>query len=339
MKIIDVRSDTVTRPTDEMRAAMAAAEVGDDVYGDDPTVNRMQELAAEILGKERALFVPSGTMGNQLCVMTHTRRGDDVIVLRHAHILGHEAGAAALLSGVTLHVVDSPDGIMHAKDVIGHVHDDDIHVPPTTLLCHENPLAAGQAVPLGISRAAYEAAKERGLNVHMDGARIFNAAAALGVTPAEIAACTDSVMICISKGLCAPVGSLVAGTDEFIQRAIRNRKILGGGMRQAGVLAAAGLYALDNNIARLGEDHENAQTLARCLQELPWAFVDRETVETNIVCFHTPNHSAPAVCAALKKRGVLCSALGDRAIRMVTSLAVTAKDIGAVTAILRRLKP
>ena len=257
-KIIDIRSDTVTQPTPEMRRVMAEAPVGDDVYGDDPTVNRLEALAAEKSGKEAALFVPSGTMGNQLAIMTHTKRGDDVICGRNAHVFVHEVGAAAVLSGVILNPVDSPDDIIYPELLERAIREDDIHCPPTTLLCIENALATGKVVPLEVMERVYDTAKAHGLSVHMDGARLFNAAGALGVDPAAITKYTDTVMFCLSKGLCAPVGSILAGSREFINRARKNRKVLGGAMRQCGILAAAGILALTEMPAHLREDHENA---------------------------------------------------------------------------------
>jgi len=330
MKRIDVRSDTVTRPTDEMRSAMANALVGDDVYGDDPTVNRMQEMAAEILGKEAALFVPSGTMGNQICIMANTRRGDDVIVLRHAHVLEHEAGAASVLSGITFNVDDSEDGIMHAEHLLKHIHEDDIHQPPTTLLCHENPLATGQAVPLDIAGQTYRTAKELGLMVHMDGARIFNAAAALGVKPAEIAACTDTVMACLSKGLCAPVGSIIAGSADFIKQAIRCRKLLGGGMRQVGVLAAAGIIGLETMSLRTGEDNDNADKLADRLSKTPGIRVNRPGIPINMVFFaveaeETLLRALPD--RMLEKHGILMNGCEAGEFRFVAHHDVTLEDL------------
>jgi len=330
MKVIDVRSDTVTRPTSQMRSAMAEAPVGDDVYGDDPTVNRMQEIAARILGKEAALFVASGTMGNQICIMANTHRGDDVIVLRHAHLLEHEAGAAALLSGVTFNVVDSEDGIMHAAHVRRHIHDDDIHYPPTTLLCHENPLATGQAVPVEVARETYQTAKDLGLTVHMDAARIFNAAAALDVTPAEIAQCADTVMICLSKGLCAPVGSLIAGSGDFIKRAIRCRKLLGGGMRQAGILAAAGIIGLQDMSQRVYQDNLNALQLAGHLGSIPCVNVIATGIQINMV-FFTIDMPEEFLCLLpdrmMEKYGILMNGLMDNEFRFVAHNDVTLEEL------------
>ena len=236
MNFIDFRSDTVTHPTPAMRQAMFEAAVGDDVYQDDPTTNELERLAAEMLGMEAALFVPSGTMGNQLAVMTHTRRGDEAIVSIGCHIFEHEVGAASVLSGVTLHPLTFPNGVYDAAMIEGAIRSDDIHEPPTTLICLENALANGRVVPVETMREIREMANAHGIAVHMDGARLFNAATALGVDVKELTACVDSVSCCLSKGLCAPVGSVLCGSAEFIARARRNRKLLGGGMRQTGIL-------------------------------------------------------------------------------------------------------
>ena len=328
-KFIDIRSDTVTQPTPAMRRAMAEAPVGDDVYGDDPTVNRLEALAARMAGKEAALFVPSGTMGNQLAIMTHTRRGDDVICGRDSHIFVHEVGAAAVLSGVTLNTVESPDGIITPELMEKAVREDDIHCPPTTLLCVENALATGRAVPLETARAVYRAAKDRGLMVHMDGARLFNAAAALGCSAADIAACTDSVMFCLSKGLCAPVGSMLAGSREFIRRARKNRKILGGGMRQCGVLAAAGIIALEEMTGRLAEDHENAAWLRERLAKIPGVRVKTGGIQINMVFFtlDCPDALAASLPERFLEKGVKINGISGGEFRFVTNHDVTREDL------------
>ncbi len=332
MKRIDLRSDTVTRPTPEMRAAMAQAPVGDDVYGDDPTVNRLQELAAHMLGKEAALFVPSGTMANQVAVMTHTRRGDDVICLRRCHINQHEVGAAGVLSGVTLNLVDTPDGILRGRDVAEYRRDDDIHCPPTTLVCTENALAIGKAVPLDDARELYIACRDAGLPVHMDGARIFNAAAALGVSAAEIAVCADSVMFCLSKGLCSPVGSLLCGTRDFIDRAARGRKMLGGGMRQAGILAAAGILSLEVMTKRLHEDHALAAYLADRFTALPGVTVVGGGIPINMVFFtvDAPVSRQKQLPDWMLEHGVLINPAELGEFRFVTHNDVTRADVDTV---------
>ncbi|MDR0399638.1 MAG: threonine aldolase [Treponema sp.] len=336
---IDLRSDTVTLPTAEMREAMAAAELGDDVYGDDPTMNRLTELAARTLGKEAALFVPSGTMGNQLCIMTHTRPGNEIIVGAASHIVCHEAGAAARLSGAAYALVDNPDHQIHAADVRRLVRPGgNVHYPATALLCLENALGDGNVVPLEEMRAAAGAAHERGLKVHLDGARIFNAALALGVPVRDIAACADSVMFCVSKGLCAPVGSLVCGSAEFVERARYNRKILGGGLRQAGVLAACGIVALEKMTARLAEDHENARLLGEYLAAIPGIQVDREKIRINMVFWSAsiPGFDDDAFRAFMERRRVIIGEGGPAGeYRFVTHRGVSREDIGAAAAALR----
>ena len=337
--IIDIRSDTVTQPTPEMRRAMAEAPVGDDVYGDDPTVNRLEKLAAELSGKEAALFVPSGTMGNQLAIMTHTRRGDAVVCGRNAHVLVHEVGASAILSGVTLDPVDSPDDIIHPPLLEKAIRENDIHCPPTTLLCVENALATGRVVPLEEMEAIYAAAKAHGLMVHMDGARLFNAAVALDVPAAEVAKYTDSVMFCLSKGLCAPVGSMLAGSREFIARARKNRKILGGAMRQCGILAAAGILALTQMPEQLREDHENAAWLRQRIASIPGVHVKADGIQINMV-FFTLDHPEELVRALPEKfleRGVKINGISAGEFRFVTNHDVTREDLAYVADCLEEL--
>ena len=285
MKFIDLRSDTVTQPTYEMREAMAKAFVGDDVYEDDPTINELEELAAKMVGKEDALFVASGTMGNQIAIMTHTKFGDEIIVNAKSHIVKYEVGAAARLSGVSYAIVDNPDGRIHGKDVHKKVRGIDIHYPDTGLLCLENALTDGTVVSLELMKEAYETAKKYNIPVHTDGARIFNAAESLGVDVKEITQYTDSVMFCLSKGLCSPVGSLLCGSSDFIKRARKNRKILGGGMRQAGVLGACGLISLNTMTKRLKEDHENAKYFANQLLGFPFIKLDMDSVQINMIFF------------------------------------------------------
>ena len=338
-RIIDIRSDTVTQPTPEMRRAMAEAPVGDDVYGDDPTVNRLEQLAAELSGKEAALFVPSGTMGNQLAIMTHTRRGDAVICGRNAHVLVHEVGASAVLSGVTLDPVDSPDDIIHPHLLEKAIREDDLHCPPTTLLCVENALATGRVVPLEEMEAIYTAAKARGLMVHMDGARLFNAAVALGVPAAQVAKYTDSVMFCLSKGLCAPVGSMLAGSREFITRARKNRKILGGAMRQCGILAAAGILALTEMPAHLAVDHENAAWLRQRLAKIPGVQVKEDGIQINMVFFtvQRPDQVIRALPEKLLERGIKINGVSAGEFRFVTNHDVTREDLAYVADCLEAL--
>ncbi len=331
--MIDLRSDTVTQPTEEMRKAMAEAPLGDDVYGDDPTMNHLEELAAKTIGKEAALFVVSGTMGNQLGVMTHTKRGNEIILGKNCHIVRYECGAAAVLSQVSFHQVDNPNGFIYPEDVAKGFRTSDIHSPETGLLCLENALAGGRVVPLEIMRASSGAARERGVPVHLDGARIFNAALSLGLDVKEIAACADSVMFCLSKGLCAPVGSILAGSRDFIQRARRNRKILGGGMRQAGVLAAPGIIAIEKMTRRLGEDHENAKYLAQKLQALNFVECNPGEVEINMVFFNIrkPGFSADAYTKHMLGKNIKVSGeTSPGRYRYVTHHGITRKDIDLV---------
>jgi threonine aldolase len=284
---IELRSDTCTLPTDEMREAMRSAEVGDDVFGEDPTINRLEALAAEKVGKEAALFLPSGTMGNLVAVMTHCRRGDEIVLEAESHIYYYEVGGLSAIAGVVPRLVPGKNGILNPDDVRKALRPRNIHYPPTTCITVENSHNRGGGTVTGIPvlEAIAEIARERGMTFHMDGARIFNAAIALGVDVREIAKHADSVMFCLSKGLSAPVGSMLAGTADFIERARKNRKMAGGGMRQAGVLAAAGIIALTKMVDRLAEDHDNAKEFARGLSEIPGVSIDLSTVQTNIVMF------------------------------------------------------
>ena len=283
MKRMDFRSDTVTHPTPAMREAMATAEVGDDVYQDDPTTNRLEELAAEAVGKEAALFVASGTMGNQLALMAHTQRGQEAIVSFNSHIFEHEVGAAAVLSGLSMRALVFENGVYDAAQIEANIRGGDIHEAPTGIICLENALANGRVVPMDVMREVQEVGRRHGIPVHMDGARLFNAAVALGVDVRDLAACLDSVQFCLSKGLCAPIGSVLCGKADFIARARKYRKMLGGGMRQTGVLAAAGIIAIQEMTKRLAEDHANARFLAERLNELPGVAVDLDAVQVNMV--------------------------------------------------------
>lgn len=283
--MIDLRSDTVTKPTEEMLKAMSLAEVGDDVYEDDPTVNRLQELAAHRVGKEAALFAPSGTMCNQLAIMAHTRHGDEIIVDKNSHIVVHEVGATAVLSGVNLNQVNNKELSVTKEDVLKNIRNDDIHYPRTSLVCMENALGNGTVVPLQTMKGTYEVAKQKNIPIHLDGARIFNAATYLNVDVKELTKYCDTLMFCVSKGLCAPVGSLLCGDKEFIKKARRYRKLLGGGMRQIGVLAAAGIIGMEKMIMRLDDDHENAKILANLLKQLPNVQIDINKVHINMLFF------------------------------------------------------
>ncbi|RKD27551.1 L-threonine aldolase [Caminicella sporogenes DSM 14501] len=284
-KMIDLRSDTVTMPTDEMRQAMASAPVGDDGYGDDPTVKKLEEKAADIVGKEDALFVPSGIFGNQLAILTHTNRGDEIIVEANSHIVMHEVGAAAVIAGVQLRNIEGRNGRMSIKDVERAIREENIHFPRTGLICIENAHSCGTVIGLDNMSEISEIAKKNNIPVHLDGARVFNAAKALNVDVKEITKYADSVMFCLSKGLCAPVGSILAGSKEFIEKARKNRKLMGGGLRQAGIIAAAGIVALDTMIDRLEEDHKNAKYLAEKLSEIDKIEVRFDKNDINMVFF------------------------------------------------------
>ncbi len=325
MAPIDLRSDTVTRPSAAMREAMARAEVGDDVYGEDPSVNRLQEMAAALLRKEAALFVPSGTMANQVAIRAHTRPGDALIAGQGSHLYLYESGAAAALSGVQP-VLVGEDGFFGADDVRAAIAPADDHFPSTRLVCVENThnKSGGRVFPLALQLELAEAARSAGLLLHLDGARLFNAAVASGTDAAELAAPYDSVSFCLSKGLGAPVGSLVCGSREFIGSAHRFRKMFGGGMRQAGVLAAAGIHALQHGVKRLADDHANARHLADGLAAIPGSRLLRPP-ETNIVLFSVDDVSR--FVREIRARGVLINAIGPAALRAVTHLDVSQEDV------------
>ncbi len=329
--MIDLRSDTVTKPTPGMRAAMAQAEVGDDVYGEDPTVNALEAKAAQLLGKEAALFVPTGVMANQLCIRVHTRPGDEVIVEKTAHVIRYEGGSASALSQVQLCCVEGDRGRLAAEHVMEAIRPHDIHDPPTTLVCLEQThnVGGGSVYPLSTIREITKLAAGRGLASHLDGARLFNAVAASGVSAAEFARSFDTVSFCLSKGLGAPVGSLIVSTHDRVARLRRLRKMFGGGMRQAGILASAGIYALDHHVARLREDHDNAKHFALQLQQIPTVYVDPDLVETNIVLFEVvqSDRSTGELVQALKDAGVLLNAVGEHRFRAVTHLDVSSEDI------------
>ena len=323
--IIDLRSDTVTRPSPEMRAAMAAAEVGDDVYGEDPTVNLLERRAAEVFGREAALFVPTGIMGNQIAIRLHTQPGQEVISESRAHILDWEMATTAVFSGCLVRAVQAERGILTWKHIEPVLSGRSPFRAATGLIEIENTanLAGGTVTPLPVMEEIWAGAKERKLPVHLDGARIFNAATALGVDVKTLTRGFGTVMFCLSKGLGAPVGSMLVGSAELMERARIYRKALGGGMRQAGVLAAAGLIALEKGPARLHEDHANARLLAEALSNIESVTIDLDAVETNIVVFRlTGGLSATDVVARLKARGILASAFGADAIRLVTHLDV-----------------
>lgn len=328
-RVIDLRPDTVTVPSDAMRRAMYEAEVGDDVFGEDPTVKRLQRMAAEVTGKEAALFVPSGSMGNLVAVLAQCQRGDEAICGGEAHVLQYEVGSAGGVAGVTLRpVANDARGRMDPVEVEATIRGENVHLPRTALLMLENThnRCGGAAIPVEHIQELADIAHRHGVRVHIDGARIFNAALALGTSVADAAEPADSVGFCLSKGLGAPVGSLVCGPEEFIARAHKMRKMLGGGMRQAGIIAAAGIYALEHMVDRLADDHENAKTLARELAGLPMVELDPETIDTNIVIFRVRG-DALDFARAMKQAGVLTTMPGPDRIRMVTHCGIGRGDI------------
>jgi len=330
--VIDLRSDTVTHPTQAMREAMYRAEVGDDVYGEDPTVNRLQEMAAERFGKEAALLVLSGTMGNLLGVLSQTRSGDEAIVGKYCHIFLNEAGGAAALGGVQLYPIASRRGVLDPNDVMAAMRDpNNTHHPRSKLVCLENThnRDGGAAVPVAVMDAVADVAHERGLRVHVDGARIFNASVALAVPVSRLTRGADTVQFCLSKGLGCPVGSMLVGSKETIKEAHRWRKMIGGGMRQAGIIAAAGIVALEQMVDRMAEDHANAKRLAAGLNELPGIHVDLDGVETNIVMVDvdTERVDPRAFVAGMRERGVKVGSPYGGRMRVVTHYQVTAEDV------------
>lgn len=339
--VIDLRSDTVTKPTPPMREAMAEAEVGDDVFGDDPTVQELEAETAAILGKEAALYTASGTMANELAVHGHTEPGDEVLVDAEAHIYYYEAGGPAALSGVMCRCLNGQRGVFTGADVEGALRPVDAHFPRTRLVCVENThnRGGGKVWPLERIKEVEAAARKHGLHTHLDGARLWNAAVATGIAERDYAAPFDTVSVCFSKGLGAPVGSALAGPRSFIERARRFRKMLGGGMRQAGIIAAGALYALRHHRARLAEDHANAKALASGLAALEGLEGDPADVETNMARVRVLAMPAQQLVDRLKSRGVLVLAVSADTIRAVTNLMVSAEDIGkAVAAAAQALK-
>lgn len=346
--LIDLRSDTVTIPTPAMREAMYHAEVGDDVYGEDPTINRLQEMAAAITGKEAALFVPSGTMGNAIAMLTHAGRGRAVIVGDESHVYHYEAGGPSTLGGSPMWVVpNNPDGTLDLKKIQAGIADEsDEHVAATALLCIENTQNRCGGTVLSVQQvdALANLAHTHSIAIHVDGARIFNAAVALGVPVSSLVHSVDSVMFCLSKGLSAPVGSMLVGNKEFIRRAHRTRKLLGGGMRQAGVLAAAGIIALEQMVDRLAEDHEHCKQLAQGLADFPHIEIDVERVVTNILIFRVLNAQQERLTEAetqqflqrVKEHGILMGSMGSGMIRAVTHYGIEEHDITTALVGIRR---
>ncbi len=340
-EIIDLRSDTVTKPSPEMRRAMYDAEVGDDVFGEDPTVNSLQERIAGLLGKEKALFVSSGVMGNQLCLKAHTEPGNEVILEYDSHIFNYETVAPSIISGVQLHPIPGLRGVITADQVRQAIRPRAYYLPQTTLVCVENThnSSGGTVFPLDEIRRIRELADGVGLKMHLDGARLWNASVATGIPPQEYCKYFDSVSVCFSKGLGAPVGSAIAGRAEMIERAHRYRKILGGGMRQIGILAAAAHYALTHNISRLKQDHEKAKLLAEKLSCLKKLKIDLESVQTNIVLIDVSGteHSTDEVLAMLRERGVLLTPEKRTCVRAVAHLDVSREQVLQAAEIFRGL--
>ncbi len=331
-KLIDLRSDTVTKPSPEMRKAMAEAEVGDDVFGEDPTVNALQEKAAELLGKEAAIFVCSGTMANQVAIRAQTHHGDEIIADKNCHTFNCEAGGVAALSGVLVNTIEGNRGILTVDQIREAIRPEDHHFAPTRLISLENThnRGGGSIYPLEEILKIHELAQEMGLLMHLDGARLFNASVASGIAVKEYARYFDSVSFCLSKGLGCPVGSLVVGSADLIDKVHRYRKMFGGGMRQVGIIAAAGIYALDHNISRLKEDHDNAKELAGAFHSIKGVTINPEEVETNIVIFDVvgTGMDAQSVTDRLRERGVLMLPISPTRVRAVTHLDVDVKDMG-----------
>jgi len=337
---IELRSDTFTRPTAGMRAALAAAEVGDDVFGEDPTVNRLEERVAALLGKDAALFVPSGTMSNQVCIRSWTQPGDEMLCDANCHIYNYEAGGAVVLSGVSPRTIEGEHGILDVAQLEGKVRPINDHLVRTRIVCLENThnRGGGSVYPLDKVRAIRDWTRRHGLILHLDGARLWNAAVATGIPPKTWAEQFDSVSVCFSKGLGAPVGSALAGPRDFVTRARRVRKLFGGGMRQAGVLAAAALYALDHHVERLAEDHRNARILARAVADTPGLRLTPPEPPTNILIVHIEPRlgTAADVATALKEQGVLVLPTAPQTIRLVTHLDVSAAQAERAAEIIRR---
>lgn len=340
MKYIDLRSDTVTQPTEEMREAIYKAKVGDDVYSDDPTVNELEEYAANVVGKEAALFVPTGTFGNQLALLTHCNHGDEVILGDDCHIVQHETAASSVIAGVQLRTLQSSKGELDPTEIEIRIRKKgDIHYPDTGLICLENAHSNGRVLSLDNMKRIFEVARKHGVPIHLDGARLFNASAYLKTDPKEITEYCDSVMFCLSKGLCAPVGSILAGSSSFIDKAVKGRKLMGGGMRQAGFLAAAGLVALKKMTSRLQKDHENAILLANKLAEIPGIEVNTEDVHINMVFFKVKNSKCDAskLTNQLSNRGIKVNPPENGIMRFVTHYWVSTEDIHFVADVMKSL--
>jgi len=332
VKMIDLRSDTVTLPTQTMREAIFNAELGDDVFGEDPTTNRLEKMAAERMGKEAAMMVASGTMGNLVCILTHCRRGEEAILGDQSHTFLYEAGGISAVGGIHPHtVINQPDGTMGLEDIEAAIRGSNVHFPRSRLICLENThnRCNGSALTPKYMESVAKLAGNRGLRVHLDGARIFNAAVALGVNVTELTRHADSVSFCLSKGLSSPVGSVICGSGEFIAEARRNRKVLGGGMRQSGIIAAAGIEALEHMVDRLAEDHENARHLAEGITLIPGLSIDLERIQTNIVYFDMSDKQfdAGTFVTELADRGIKILQVGPGRLRAVTHYGISAGDI------------
>ena len=343
MDYIDLRSDTVTKPTPEMREAMAEAEVGDDVFGDDPTLNRLEALAADMLGKEAAVFVPSGTMGNLTALLVHCQRGQEAIIGSKSHIYLNEAGGMSALGGIMPNPIpNQSDGTLALEDIVAAIRSEDVHHPITRLICLENTQNACGGVPLTLEYVCQvaELARRYGLSFHVDGARIFNAATALNVAVRDLVAPADSVMFCLSKGLASPIGSILVGTKGFIARARHIRKMLGGGMRQVGIIAAAGIISLEKMTKRLGEDHQRAKRMAEGLSNIQGIVLDKETPYTNMIYFNMADHvpfDEKVVCEKMSKYGVLLDWASTRRFRLVTHYWIDDHAVGKVVEAFREV--
>ena len=337
MREIDLRSDTVTQPTQEMRYAMYSAPVGDDTYGDDPTVRNLEALAAKMSGKEAALFLTSGTMGNQAAIMTHTVRGDEMILTSGSHIVMHEVGAAAILSGVVVRAIPCKDDMLTPEIIEDALRNDTAQIGHTSLICVENAMCNGKVMPLEMMKACYDTAKKYNLPVHIDGARIFNATVALGIKLKEVARYCDSIMICLSKGLCAPLGSVLCGDANFIEKARRNRKLLGGDMRQAGLIAACGIIALEKMVDRLVDDHNNAKRLAALIDEISGVKVDKDSLQVNMVFFELdkPKDVVARLPSLMLEKGIKMNGMAGGRFNFVTNNEVTAEDMEYVGAVMK----
>lgn len=338
-KWIDLRSDTVTQQPDFMRKAMHEAVVGDDVYEDDPTVTELETLAAQIVGKEAALFVPSGTFGNQLALFTHCNRGDEVVLGDSCHIVAHEVGAASVIAGVQLRTINSSDGILPITDIKSKIRiTEDIHYPKTSLICLENAHSSGTVIPINHMKEIYDTATSYNIPIHLDGARIFNAATSLNADVKDITQYCDSIMFCLSKGLCAPVGSILAGNRDFILKARKKRKLMGGGLRQAGFLAAAGIVSLTEMTKKLYIDHENAILLAKELDKIPEVSVDFNRVQINMIFFkfNNPNIDSTKLVEFFLENNIKINNMENGEMRFVTHYWISKDDIYSIIELIKQ---